>query len=238
LYSRALTAAWCMSRVVSATCWRMMVMRSTALPRSLQASGWLQHWVLGVGMCLLCYSPHPSPRIFLFIFPETNLFVQNLSHRVTCSRVTLLSSPLTHQSACMGFLHFTREILHRHTSSTSASSSATCRALHERFSSVRSWDTCTTPRICVGFLPCSRGVTATSVCSCPLSTVALRLGLVVHRDGRRSVEHRRLVACIMTRCFGILARRFRQEEVWITQPTRAQHHVCDLPEYTSDAENK
>ncbi len=216
MYSRASTAAWCTSRVVLATCWRMMVMRSTALRRSLRASGWLQHWVLGVGKCLLRYSPHPLPRIFLFIFPETNLFVQNLSHRVTCSRVTLLSSSLTHQSACMVFLHFAREILHWHTSSPSASSSATCHVLHERFSCVRSWDTCATPCIWVGFRPCSRGVTATSVCSCPLSIVALRLGLVVHRDGRRSVEHRRLVACTMTRCFGILARRFRQEEVCAT----------------------
>jgi hypothetical protein len=39
---------------------------------------------------------------------------------------------------------------------------------------------------------------------------------VVHRNGRRSVEHRRLVACIMKRCFGILARRFWQAEVCAT----------------------
>ena len=40
----------------------------------------------------------------------------------------------------MGFLHFACEILHWHTSLPIASSSASCRALGESFSCMRSWD--------------------------------------------------------------------------------------------------
>jgi hypothetical protein len=74
----------------------------------------------------------------LVIFP-TNTLAQP-SHPATSSHATLVSSTLTHLSACMGFLYFACEILHWHTSLPIASSSAACRALGESFSCMGSCD--------------------------------------------------------------------------------------------------
>ncbi len=85
MYSRALTAACCPSLAVLVTCWRMMAARYTVLRRSLQASGWLQHWVL---------APPITSHLFSSYIPQTSL--PNLSHPATSSHATLVSSSLTH----------------------------------------------------------------------------------------------------------------------------------------------